>query len=60
MTVRHYAQHIAGQEVEASEGSLIERRCPTNDETIAMFAKGSAQDARPAVETARSAFDDGP
>ena len=59
MSVRRHAHFIAGQEVEPSEGGFIERRCPADDETVAVFAKGSVQDAQLAIEAARSAFDDG-
>lgn len=54
-----YQMLVGGQWVEAKSGERFERRNPANeDEVVATFPWGGAEDARAAIQAARKAFDE--
>jgi betaine-aldehyde dehydrogenase len=51
---------IGGEWVPAAEGGTREILNPATNETLAVVAEGSAQDAEKAIQAARRAYDEGP
>jgi len=58
--VESYGHVIAGEEVASADAATFDSVDPWERAPWATVASGSAQDARRAVEAARTAFDDGP
>ena len=56
----NYQLLIGGESVDAASGETFESIDPSTGEAFASVAKGGPEDARRAVEAARTAFDEGP
>jgi betaine-aldehyde dehydrogenase len=59
-TILDYDMYISGRWAGAQDGASLTIRDPATGNAVARVASGSQQEARAAVEAARSAFDTGP
>lgn len=55
-----YKMYINGKWIESSSGETFEVKNPANSELLAKIPKGTAEDAKVAIDAARDAFDKGP